>query len=280
MTIGQKIKTARLAKSMTQSDLVQNKITRNMLSSIERDKAKPSLETISYIAERLELPIAYFLTEEDDFWYYEKKNLIDNIVADLKEKRYKSCVELVKSISHIDDELAYILATCYYEMAVSSVKFGALRSGAEYIYECLIWCGKTAYSTDKYKSALHLYSSFVKNINSPLLEFDESAFLTSIENVMEYELYMYLKGDGQFAYTNPQYKMHIEAKRKIKERRYEEAVALLSEIEINKSKYEYNVYVMLGVYADLDNCYKQLCDFENAYRYSMKRISLLENLNT
>ena len=74
--------------------------------------------------------------------------------------------------------------------------------------------------------------------------------------------------------------MHLDAKAKIKEHRYREAIELMREIENNKNLYTYNVYMMLAIYSDMDNCYKQLRDFENAHRYSTKKITLLENLNT
>ena len=60
----------------------------------------------------------------------------------------------------------------------------------------------------------------------------------------------------------------------------EEIFELKENIENNKNLYTYNVYMMLAIYSDMDNCYKQLRDFENAHRYSTKKITLLENLNT
>ena len=52
MQIGEKIKTLRQAKLMTQSELAGTQITRNMLSSIEHGTALPSLPTALYLAER------------------------------------------------------------------------------------------------------------------------------------------------------------------------------------------------------------------------------------
>ena len=43
---------------------------------------------------------------------------------------------------------------------------------------------------------------------------------------------------------------------------------------------EYNSFAVFGIYADLEQCYKQLYDFENAYRYSSKRMSMLEGFKT
>ena len=70
------------------------------------------------------------------------------------------------------------------------------------------------------------------------------------------------------------------AKNKIKERKYYDAIDLLTEISETKSSYDYNAYFLYCVYGDLDYCYKQIYDFENAYKYATKRISMLEGFNS
>ncbi len=62
MTLGQKIKEARLEQGMTQKELVGSYITRNMLSKIENDSAAPSVRTLEYLAGALSLPTGYFLS--------------------------------------------------------------------------------------------------------------------------------------------------------------------------------------------------------------------------
>ena len=66
MTLGEKIKKARLEKGLTQSEVSEDKITRNMLSAIESNKSIPSIDTLLHISDRLELPIAYFLSDDFD----------------------------------------------------------------------------------------------------------------------------------------------------------------------------------------------------------------------
>ena len=61
LEIGEKIKTLRQSKRMTQAELSGDQITRNMLSLIENGSALPSLPTIIYIAERLNVPVECFL---------------------------------------------------------------------------------------------------------------------------------------------------------------------------------------------------------------------------
>ncbi|MCL2036526.1 MAG: helix-turn-helix domain-containing protein [Oscillospiraceae bacterium] len=62
--LGKKLKEARLAKKMTQSDVVGTFITRNMLSQIESGAASPSLRTLEYLANTLQIPVHYLVSEE------------------------------------------------------------------------------------------------------------------------------------------------------------------------------------------------------------------------
>jgi len=66
MTLGEKIKEARIEHHMTQKDVVGDYITRNMLSKIENGSATPSIKTLEYLAGRLGLPSSYFLSDISD----------------------------------------------------------------------------------------------------------------------------------------------------------------------------------------------------------------------
>ena len=57
MTIGQRILTARQEAGLSQRQLAGESITRNMLSAIEHDKAKPSLDTLQYLSGVLGKPV-------------------------------------------------------------------------------------------------------------------------------------------------------------------------------------------------------------------------------
>ena len=63
MTLGEKLLRARQAAGLSQRQLCGDMITRNMLSQIEHGTAKPSMETLRYLASRLEKPVSYFLEE-------------------------------------------------------------------------------------------------------------------------------------------------------------------------------------------------------------------------
>ena len=64
MELSRKLKQARLDAGLSQKALCGDRITRNMLSQIENGSARPSMDTLRYLAGQLGKPLSYFL--EDD----------------------------------------------------------------------------------------------------------------------------------------------------------------------------------------------------------------------
>lgn len=64
MELGEKIRQTRLEAGLSQRKLCGDQITRNMLSLIENGSAKPSMDTLAYLAARLGKPMGYFLEEK------------------------------------------------------------------------------------------------------------------------------------------------------------------------------------------------------------------------
>lgn len=62
MTLGQKIRDLRISKGITQSDLGLGMVTPSMISQIESDKANPSFRVLEGIAEKLDTPLEYFIS--------------------------------------------------------------------------------------------------------------------------------------------------------------------------------------------------------------------------
>ncbi|MDU7338388.1 MAG: helix-turn-helix transcriptional regulator [Clostridium sp.] len=63
--LGRKIREARLAKRLTQSEVVGDFITRNMLSQIESGTATPSMKTLEYLSEVLSIPMVQLVAGDD-----------------------------------------------------------------------------------------------------------------------------------------------------------------------------------------------------------------------
>lgn len=68
MALGERIRKMRKEQKMTLVDLAGGEITKGMLSLIENEKSKPSMETLEYIAKRLNVSIGYLTQEGDEEW--------------------------------------------------------------------------------------------------------------------------------------------------------------------------------------------------------------------
>lgn len=65
MTLGEKIKEMRKERGYTLVELADGKITKGMLSLIENNKSKPSMDTLEYLAGKLGVSVS-FLTQQGD----------------------------------------------------------------------------------------------------------------------------------------------------------------------------------------------------------------------
>lgn len=67
MTLGERIKLRRLEQELSLRDLAeQADLTASFLSQIERDQASPSIESLRKISKALDVPLFYFLMEQDE----------------------------------------------------------------------------------------------------------------------------------------------------------------------------------------------------------------------
>ena len=274
--LGSKVKELRKMRGMTQSALAQDKITRNMLSSIENGVASPSMETLEHIASTLKIDAAYFLTDDSDLAFFEKRALIDKIYRAYEAKNYNACISMISSISNYDSELEYLLSECYFELGKENVFCGSLLSAIDNLSAALAHCHKTKIETNHIELKIPIYMAVAKNVQSPLLELEPQKYIDQLSDSADYEFFKYLTMDTSYQFNTPTYRLHMSAKELIKQRNYNEATKkLLSALEISKSE-KYNAYVIFALYSDLELCYKQLYNFERAYFYSNKRITLLE----
>ena len=280
MTLGQKIKLIRKKKKITQKELCADKITRNMLSAVECDKASPSISTLAHIAARLGTPVSYLLSCDDNLFFYEKEEAIEYIKSSFSAKKYAACINAIEKLSGIDDELSYMLAYSHFELGRKSVLRGSLLTAAKHLELSSKYCQSTIYDTSHIENLLLMFTALAKNIQSPLLEFDVKVFEDSQDTRYDYELYRYINADLEFQYKNPIFSKHSKALSLMKNRKYKEALVLLEEIINEKSPENYNSYVMFKVYGDMEQCSKQLANFEGAYKYSSKRMSMLEGFKS
>ena len=123
MSLGEKLRKARMDSGLSQRQLCGDEITRNMLSQIEHDTARPSMSTLQYLARRLGLPVSYFLEEEaavssnsrcmELAWLQLGAGDCDAALRQLEEYRSPDCV--------CDREHALLLSLLYLNLAEQSI---------------------------------------------------------------------------------------------------------------------------------------------------------------
>lgn len=128
--LGKRIKEARLARKMTQADVVGDFITRNMLSQIESGTANPSVKTLTYLAKVLQLPVNYLLPDELETFDDSDNAVLKDFEALNKMKNafrrgdYTAAAEIAAPFAAEDsviyDEACAVLARAYLELAKGS----------------------------------------------------------------------------------------------------------------------------------------------------------------
>ena len=276
MDIGNKIKKIRLKKGLRQSDLAADVITRNMLSQIESGKATPSLATLAHISSLLDVPIEYLVSEEDDIFSFEKKEIISRIKSAFAQKKYQGCITLCeKYLSSTDDETSLILAHSYIECAKRSVSDGNLETAGRHVKKALEHARLTIYPTNDIEAVAALLSAIADNVQSPKLEFNESTFMNNLNDAASFDLYCYITERRSHKFSDQIMADHLHAKELMKTFHYTDAMEIMSKIEENKSQLRIGATILFNLYCDMEYCCKELRDFEGAYKYSSKRIALL-----
>ena len=108
--LGQRLKEARIAAGLSQRQLCGEEITRNMLSQIESGKARPSMQTLPYLAQQLGKPISWFLEEQPA--PDPEEGIPDKARKLYAEGEFRQCMELLEGKTDLNDEEAFLQILC------------------------------------------------------------------------------------------------------------------------------------------------------------------------
>lgn len=277
MTLGQKIRALRKAKNMTQSALAGTEITRNMLSRIESDAALPSLPTLLYLSERLRVPAGYFLSENASLFFYKKEAYFPAVKHWYSQGNYKEAIRLFqRDIEETDDEIAFLIAQSALECAREALHRGTVKTAGEYLTLAKEMKEKTVYADDRIDALITLLSATIENIQLPRFALTGSSYETLSADTVWEELYRYLAEKTQgYTFRDPVLAAHTAAKELLAAGKHKDALSALKALEDQKATPGFSVLVLFRLYGDIEACYKELYNFEEAYRYATKRLSLL-----
>ena len=290
MNIGEKIRSLRVAKLMTQSELAGNQITRNMLSSIENGKAQPSLSTIQYIASVLKVPVGFLLAEEGDEIVYQKMNGLANIKRAYRAEDWIGCRNLcLSSCPEPDDEIRLILAGCDLEIAKAAFWEGKIRYACRFFDEAILYANETIYPAQHVIAEAAVYFRYMERISSTLYSDvmdhgDEGDFVCKNRfsmyldalDALDHEDESVENETWEIFESGSFFKEHLTVKLLMKKENYEAAKAkLLGLLEAEILLNEVSLYAVL---TDLEVCCRETEDFKGAYQYTNERVTMLEKL--
>ena len=293
MEIGAKIKKLRTAKMMTQAELAGHQITRNMLSQIENGAALPSLSTIAYIAERLNVPAGFLLAEGDDEFIYRKMNAMGNIKRAYRAGDFRICRDIcLSAVDEADDEIHLILAECAFAIAREEFQNGHLHAACRYFDEAIDYADKTMYYAEHIRIIAFGYFTYMHNISLTLysehLDLNDRVLLwESMSCNDEFCRYVgAIQAEDQFAgeyirqYPKKENVLarHVEALVSMHANDYEEAIhrlqALLNgDISIPEP-------VIYSIFENLEICCRENGDYKGAYEYANNKVGMLDRLLT
>ena len=133
MALGAKIKQARLEAGFSQRQLCGDVITRNMLSQIENGVARPSMDTLQYLAGRLGKSVSFFL--EEDVLLSPNTQVMAQARQAYAQKDHRAVLEMLQSYRSPDDlfdqEQMYLLALSALALGEQLLQEGQLRQAAD-----------------------------------------------------------------------------------------------------------------------------------------------------
>ena len=282
MTIGEKIKERRTSLGLTQAALASDQLTRNMICAIESGKASPSLKTLLYLSKRLEVSIRYFTEPQRTLREELHDSLYPRIRDCLKRGHYEEVVNLAEKIPEVQNDaiLAPLLAMAHLMLAEQCAAGGSVHYAKSHLEQLSYYREHTAWDTSHLGARAVLCDALVSDPLTPKYALDPDRYLTDAAIATDAELYHYITDDWNYSYTTRVYALHTEAKKLMKEYRFTDAIARMEDAIENKQSQEISILVLYRIYADMEICYRERKDYENAYRYATKKNILLTSFHS
>lgn len=128
-SLGTRIRNLRKERKLTLEALAGNRLTKGMLSQIENDKAKPSMESLDYIAERLGVKASELLEEIAPSTIRHLLERVEIFYAEIQlgdTKNLEQTIEMIKPyveelpLSYEAGRLLYIYAVAQYQAGITT----------------------------------------------------------------------------------------------------------------------------------------------------------------
>ena len=267
MELGQKIRQARLEAGLSQRQLCADVITRNMLSQIENGSARPSMDTLRYLAERLGKTLSYFL--EEQAVTSPNQQIMEQAREAFESGDHSAArgfLEQYKSPDPVfDREYHLLLSLCLMELA----KEAAAENRRPYAESLLQQAAQSGSKTPYYTPAMERERVLLLAAVSPApaaeaaLPRDDRELLLRAEAALARKEFQRSRAclDAVWNQNNPRWQL-LRGEAEFGLQNYETAVNLYRKAETD---------FPTEVYPRLEACYRELGDFKKAYEYACKQ---------
>lgn len=264
ISLGERIKKARKEKGLTQSELADNNISRSMLSLIENGMTNPSMSTLEYIANKLEKPVAHFLT--DSFDILEKSESLIIVLEQLiKSDQYQQAIDKINEFKaqFSDDDFSKLqvrmTGILYAFLGISYYNLGD-PSAKEYLIKAIEKLSDTEATIYLCKSYNYLGLIIFNEANFQQME----VYLLKAYNLLDDTTF-----DSVYLKLNIAHNLALAY---YKQQKYNEAIELITNTFMYNTKYElYHNFGQFNMLLAL--CYKNTNNIDAAIKSNSKAIS-------
>ncbi len=294
MNLGEKIKAARIERHMTQKDVVGDYITRNMLSKIENGSATPSVKTLEYLAGALGLPAGYFMNESTG------DELIPSSITSarrhFKDGEYEACIQVMEEVDMnggYRDEALLLMARAKIGLSKISMTNGRYEEAIRLAREAISHNDETIYASAAFRTeallliarcTMELGGDFLKAMEDYQAAYQDQGLgefyrLTMAEYYIDQGDFDRARKEMESIHslseaTKPAYLM-LQGRMELKGNQYQKAAKQLEKAE-QLARTTGSNYFMSGLYAMLEQCYREMEDFKRAYHYASMQLQIKE----
>lgn len=263
MELGEKLRQARLAAGLSQRGLCGSVITRNMLSQIENGTARPSMDTLRYLAGALGKPMGYFLEEN------ETPNPMELARIAFRKGEYGEVISILSQISQMggEDEQGLLELLSFLALAEQAIKENRLPYAQQLLESAAQAEKKTMYASEQMRQKRLILLSRTDACSAEelanQLPINDDALLLRARGALENGE---LKACGNYlnACENREDALWnlISGEMYMKSEDYPQAAAHYKAAEGEFPE---------ACYASLEQCYLAMEDYKQAYEYARKR---------
>lgn len=263
MELGQRLKQARLDKGLSQRQLCGDVITRNMLSLIENGSAHPSMDTLRYLAARLEKPVSYFLEEES-------VSVNQSVITQARSVSALQALTLLKAYQKpdplFDPEYYLLTALCCMTLAEQAVEENRYPLAAQLLEQAAQAGNHTLYYTPELEQRrlllCHRAKAAAATTLADKLPDNTAELILRACGALEKGDYDRCAAYLDAAQTRDSHWHYLRAEVYFAQKEY---TAAAEHYQVGEA------YDPPRIYARLEQCYKELEDFKQAYFYACKQ---------